>query len=183
METNISVSRTKLILMWGGIMGAVIYLLSLIGRVAHLDESPAWGFISFIISVAIVAVCMGQALKSYRAGLGGFITLGQGFLTAFLTGMVATVLMCLLTITVLTFMGEDLKKEMEDKKMEQIDKMEADGASEEAIEWTEKSFDFFANPVNIALMILVMYTIGSAIMALIMAAVYKKENPNPFGFA
>jgi uncharacterized membrane protein YhaH (DUF805 family) len=184
METNTTVSRTKLILTWGGIMGAVIYLLSFIGRTAKLDGAPAWGIISFLISVAVVATCMGMAVKNWRdKGLGGFISFGKAFNTAFLTGLFATVLMCVLTLVVLSFMGDEFNKEMEDKKMEQIAKMEESGESDEAIEMTEKMFDLFTSLPMIIAMIVVMYTIGSAIMALIVAAIYKKENPNSFGLA
>jgi hypothetical protein len=48
---------------------------------------------------------------------------------------------------------------------------------------TEKMFDLFTSLPMIIAMIVVMYTIGSAIMALIVAAIYKKENPNSFGLA
>ncbi|UPT65701.1 MAG: DUF4199 domain-containing protein [Sphingobacteriales bacterium JAD_PAG50586_3] len=184
METNTTVSRTKLILMWGGIMGAVIYLISFIGRTANLDGAPAWGLASFLLSVAVVATCMGLAVRTWRdKGLGGFISFGKAFNTAFLTGLFATVLMCLLTVLVLSFMGDDFKQEMADRKTEEIAKMEDAGQSEEAIEMAEQMFDLFTSLPMILAMIVVMYTIGSAVMALIIAAIYKKEDPNNFGLA
>jgi hypothetical protein len=182
METNVTVSRTKIVLMWGAILGVVLYGVSFIDRA--LEGSTAWSIVSFILKVALFLGCMGMSVKQWRdKGLGGYIGYGKAFGQALLTGLFATLLLTIITLVALQFVGEDYKKELEAKKLEEIAKLEDQGADESAIEWTEKIFNWLADPKVIAAMILVMFTIASVIMALIVAAIYKKDDPNNFGMA
>ncbi len=182
METTVAtVSRRNLILKWGAIIGVSVYAISLVGRLVGLEGNTMWGIASFIVSTAIVAACMTMAVKTWRdRGLGGYISFNKAFSTSFLTGLVATGIICLLTIIVLQFMGEKFAQEMEDRKMEQVAQLEESGADEETIEMTEKWFDVLTSLPVIIAMIVIMYTIGSVIMALIVGAITKKDNPNVF---
>lgn len=182
METNVTVSRTRIVLMWGAIIGIVLYGLSFIDRA--FEGSTAWSVVSFILKTLLFLGCMGMAVKQWRdKGLGGYISYGRAFGQALLTGLFATLLLTIITLVALQFVGEDYKKELETKKLEEIAKLEDQGADESAIEWTEKIFDWLVDPKVIAGLILVTFTIASAIMALIVAAIYKKDDPNNFGMA
>lgn len=179
MESNVQVSRSKIVLMWGGIMGAALYGLSFVLRVSGLETVPA---LSFILNTIVFGACMSMAVKQWRdKGLGGYISYGHAFSTGLLTGLFATLITVVFTGIALSITAEEFQKEMDDRKLEQIAIMEDQGASDDQIEMTEKIFDWFNNPQVILTFILVLFAIGSAIMALIVAAIFKKDNPNEFG--
>jgi hypothetical protein len=78
---------------------------------------------------------------------------------------------------------DDYQKELSIQKTEELAKLEDQGADENAIEITEKIFDLLLDPTVISAIIFVAFIIGSVIMALIVAAIYKKDDPNNFGMA
>jgi hypothetical protein len=127
---------------------------------------------------------MGMSIKQWRdKALGGYINYGKAFVQALLTGLFATVLLTLVTFVSISVGFDDYQKELSIQKTEELAKLEDQGADENAIEITEKIFDLLLDPTVISAIIFVAFIIGSVIMALIVAAIYKKDDPNNFGMA
>ena len=182
METNVTVSRTKIVLMWGAILGLALFGMSFIDTL--LKGATAWGITSFLLKVLIFVSCMGMSIKQWRdKALGGYINYGKAFVQALLTGLFATVLLTLVTFVSISVGSDDYQKELSIQKTEELAKLEDQGADENAIEITEKIFDLLLDPTVISAIIFVAFIIGSVIMALIVAAIYKKDDPNNFGMA
>ena len=182
MEINVTVSRTKLVLMWGAILGLALFGMSYIDNL--LKGVTAWSIVSFILKVVLYIGCMGMAIKQWRdKGLGGYIGYGKAFVQALLTGLFATVLLTLVTFVSISVGSDDYQKELSIQKTEELAKLEDQGADENTIEITEKIFDLLLDPIVISAIILFAFIIGSTIMALIVAAIYKKDDPNNFGMA
>ena len=125
-----------------------------------------------------------MSIKQWRdKALGGYINYGKAFVQALLTGLFATVLLTLVTFVSISVGFDDYQKELSIQKTEELAKLEDQGADENAIEITEKIFDLLLDPTVISAIIFVAFIIGSVIMALIVAAIYKKDDPNNFGMA
>ena len=177
METTVpTVSRKKLILLWGAIAGGAAVALSYIFKLIGMQSGGGGLLMTAIIAVG-VGFCMAKAVKTHRdKNNNGYIPFGKAFSMAFVTGLWAAVITTVLSFAIIQIVGtDDYFKDIEEEQMEAIAKMEEDGASEEQIEMTEKFMSYAKNIPLILGMGFIINIIGSLIIGLIVAAIVKKE--------
>lgn len=182
METAPVFSRSKAALKYGALLGATSYLFSFLSQITQLGSVPGGGFLSFILIVLLVGLPMAIGVKKHREANGGFISFGQSYGTAFLIGLFGTIIITVLTFVVLQFAGESYKEQLDKQKYIVLAEQEQQGADDNAIKMTEQIFDYIATPTGASIIVVVSYIFWSAIVALVVSLIFRKEDPSSFGF-
>jgi len=130
----------------------------------------------FLASLTASIIFPVRAVKSVRDEInGGVIKLGQAFLVAFVALLIASVISVTFAVLYLYFLAPDSlaeqAQEMKDLIMDQLD-----GASDLVVSMATSGVDRFINPMK-QYYGLIMSGILSAVIAIIIAAVLKRDNP------
>jgi hypothetical protein len=149
----------------GFIWGIFVY-------VAHLYLNSWYQWVGLVILlVGIIMVVRERRNKD----LGGFINFGQafsvGFIFSMLSGVIGILGNLLMTQVIATDMMPEILKYTEQKM---VDK----GMSDDQIAIAMKYTEMFTTPLMQAIIGIVFTAIFGAILSLIIAAVFKKENAN-----
>ncbi len=160
-------------LVWGAILGIVLIVWSLLLYFLDLSTNRVLGYVSWLISIAIVF----YAMKIYRD------TVNQGILSfsnAFVIGLLVCIISGFISAVFAYIQFNFISPELIDK-MVQIseEKLLSRGMPDDMVEQSLEMSRKFMTPGLIAVMAFVMSVILGAIMSLILAAIVKKE-PNPF---
>lgn len=162
------------VLRFGLLYGAIECLWMLLMYVTGLNRlEMAWVF--RLPSLVVAVVCVMQAVKQYRLGEGnGFISFGKAFRTSLGVLITGSVIISVFTIIDQKFI-DTTKMDVEFQR--QIEKMEASGVPEESIDKAMEMREKFNQPSWLLSISLAGGVVFSLIMALILAAILKKENP------
>lgn len=161
----------KVALNYGLITGALLIIFSLIMYLLEIERES-------YINLLIYAFLLGGIIwgsKTYRDLYhNGFSTYGMAFGSAFLVGLIASILhtiMIFLLYKLDPSLIDDILLKSEEAIYEnnQLSTAEMDAA----IEWTKK----FNTPTIIAVFSLIWTTVINLVMSLIVAVFIKKENP------
>ena len=127
------------------------------------------------LAIAITIFMMYLAVKDYRQNEGnGWITFGKAFNLAFLVGLIGGLISTAFYFIYISFIDKDF---IEFQKKLQYDKMSEKGMSEEMVEKAMKQAATFMTPQMQFIFGLVFAFILSALLALIIASIMKKKNP------
>ena len=107
--------------------------------------------------------------------LGGNITFGEGFITGLVFSLVVSVITAIFGYIMMTMIAPDMIDEI--LKMQET-KLVEKGLSEEQIATAQRMSAPFMKPPILMLFGLVFYTLFGLVASLIVAAIFKKENPN-----
>jgi hypothetical protein len=164
-------------LKYGLIVGATGILLSMITYVTGLDKSDTGQYLNYI-NIPITIIAMVFAIKERRdKELGGFIEFGQGFGTAALLVVIASVISSVYTYFYMAFINPSFHEFLMQK---QEAKMEERGMSQESIDAALKMAGKFMTPGMVSMFALLGGILVGILIALIVAAIMRKANPNPF---
>ncbi len=175
-NNNSNVPNTPIALRYGLIIAGVAIVYGLIMYVTGLSVSgnEAVGYLNSIISFGMLIVGIVLAVRQVRTLQGGFITFGKAFGTGFKTLAITSVIQTIWSILFMKFIAPD----MMDQIMEmQRGKMEEQGLAPEAIDQTMQMMTWMQDPVMFSLIAIGSLLFIGVIIALIVAAVMKKEAP------
>ena len=147
---------------------SIIYGLGL--QLAGLAGNQALGYVGFVFFIALLILGQNEFKKDNE----GFMSYGQGIGISTYITVISVVLSTLFTYVYLKFVDDSMLKMISEKTEDKlIEKGMSDAQIEKALEMTEK----FQTPE----MILIFGIIGGIIMyliiALIVTAITKKQNP------
>lgn len=167
----------KPFLKYGLIVAATGILLSLITYLLGLDKTDAGQYIGWI-NVPIMIVAMVFAIKEKRdKELGGYIEFGKAFSTATLVVLISTAITAIYTYIYVTVINPSF---IEYTLQKEITKMEESGKSQSEIDMALPYIEKFMTPTMMSVFMFFGGLVMGIIVALIVAAIMKKPNPNPF---
>ena len=159
---------------YGLLNGSMAILWSLLMYITELNRSTSIQWIN-ILSMAIPIVFMVMVVKEYRSGPGnGWISFGKAFRQAFTVGVIGSVIGSLFYFLYISFIDPafvDFQKQM------QMESMAKRGMSDEMIERAMDQSAFFMQPGMQLVFAFIFGIFISAVLALIIAAIFKKPNP------
>lgn len=159
---------------FGLLNGGIAILWSLVMYITGLNRSANAQWIN-ILQLAIPIVCMVMVVKEYRSSTGnGWISFGKAFNQSFIVGLIGGLISTafyFIYISVIDPSFIDFQKSM------QLQKLEERGMSEEIIQKSSEQMSFFMSPAMQSLFGILFVLIMSSLLALIIAAIFKKPNP------
>ena len=154
------------------IFGLIGFIWGILVYVAHLYLN------SWIQWVGVLMMFIGLILvvrERRDKDLGGFITFGQAFSVGFIFCMILGLISILTNLLMMQLIAPDMMGEiMKYSEQKMVDK----GMSDDQIAMAMKYTKMFTKPLVQAIWIIVFTAIFGAILALITAAIFKKDNPN-----
>lgn len=162
-----AVSSTKVSVKWSLFYVIVAIILTYVYQLLNIDQTSAVKYIGYIPYIAFMLI----AQKEYKEQLGGFMTFGEGFMTGFKYTAITAILISLFTYIYFTILSPQVFQQIVDASRA---KLEAKGGLSEdqintALSFTTAGF--------ISIIALIGSLIMGTIIALIGAAIFKKERP------
>ena len=160
-------------LIWGAILGIVLIVYNLLLYFLDLSTNRALGYVSWLISIAIVF----YAMKVYRDSVNqGILSFRDAFVTGFLVCVISGFISAVFAYIQFNYISPELID-----KMAQIaeERFLSRGMSDDMVERSMAMSRKFLTPGSISIMAFVMSVFFGAFISLILAAIVKKE-PNPF---
>ncbi|MEZ4824810.1 MAG: DUF4199 domain-containing protein [Bacteroidia bacterium] len=156
-------------LKYGPIIGVATAAYGIMLIATNLFTNSALSFVSWIISIGGLVL----AFREYKSLNQGFMPFNTGFKLGFLTSFIASVVSVIISQVYTSLIAPESVEKVLDYTRMQLEENPA--MTEEVIDmtmsWTSKMMEpFIAIPVG-----LVTGAIGAAIMAVILAAIMKKE--------
>jgi len=156
-------------LIWGVIIGLVSIVYSVILYMLDQTLNRALGYAGLIILIAGLAI----AMKSYRDNvLDGILPFGKAFGFGMLIVLVSALIGGIYGYLLYTVIDPDLVGKLMDF---QAEKMLEQGLSEDQVEQTLEVTKRFISPAFIFVSGLIMNLLMGAVLSLIIAAIFKKE--------
>lgn len=163
-----AISSNKVVIKWSLFYIVVSIILTYVYQFLNVDQTSGIKYINYIPYIAFMLL----AQKEYKEELGGYMTFGEGFLAGFKYTAITAVLLALFVYIYFTLLSPQVFQQVIDGSRA---KLEARGNLTDDQINTALSF----TTVGFTCIILV---IGSLIMgtiiALIGAAIFKKERPS-----
>lgn len=164
-------------LKWGLITGMVyiIYSLatSMMGVVESANKMLQYGMGLVILVASFFTIYLG--VKEARdQDLGGYLTLGQGFLTGFKIAAIAGIISAIFTLIYTNFIDPNLTDRLMATIEEQWDKA---GMPEESRDMARKWTGYFMNPIAFSIISLLSGLFWGLIKGVVAGAMLKKEAP------
>ncbi len=162
-------------LTYGAILGFISILLGVIFYFLNLTTESWVGYVSIVISIAVMAYCLVAYRKEYLGGYGSF---GQIFVMALVIGIIATILSSVYTYLLYAVIDPDLGEKVQLLAEERImnNARMPESMKMDVIEKMDGRF----TPPRMTRMTLIYGIVVNAIFGLILAAFIKKNKPeNP----
>ncbi len=162
---------------WGLLMGTLIAIIRniiwLFDKEAAMDGGSGliW-WLSIIIFVVFLSFIGLQARK-----ITGYITFKQGFLALLFAILVHGVLNFAVSETITLANEEAIVEKIDEKREEVIEQWEESEMTDEQIETALSWFNMFSNPSKMLLIYFLASLVGNTIIALIVAAIIKRDKP------
>lgn len=168
METQKSAFSTAL--KYAIITALAMFIFSIILYITGMYLNNGMNWISYIIMLAGLVF----AVKDRRdKDLGGFISFGEGFKTGFVFCLLTGVMGAIFGLILMKFIAPDMIDEVLKKaETDMINQGMPDSQIEMAMDWTRK----LMTPVWFSVISLVMSALIGAVLSLIVAAIFKKDN-------
>ncbi|MEO6132704.1 MAG: DUF4199 domain-containing protein [Saprospiraceae bacterium] len=164
-------------LKWGLITGMVYIVFFLVTYMMGVQQSGSkmlqFGSNTLLLFITFIPIYLG--VKEARDNdLGGYLTLGQGFLTGFKIALIAGILSAIFAIIYFNFIDPDFA----DKLMVGIEEQwEKAGMAEEQKEMARKWTGYFMSPIAFAAFSFLGPVFWGLIKGLVAGALLKKEAP------
>jgi uncharacterized protein DUF4199 len=166
----------KPFLKYGLIAAATGIVISMITYLLGLDKSDMGEYIGYL-NIIVMIFAMVMAIKEKREReQGGFIEFGQAFGTAFLTVLIAAAITSAYTYLYIAVINPGFRDYALQK---QVAKMEEKGMAQDQIDTAMHYTEKFMSPVMMSVFTFLGGLVVGAIIALIVAAIMRKSNPNP----
>lgn len=161
-----AVSSNKVVIKWSLFYIAVSIILTFVYQFLSIDQNSAIKYISFIPYIAFMAL----ALKEFMDELGGYMSYGTAFLTAFKYVVITDILSILFSYIYMTLINPQMYQDAIDAMKT---KWQQSGMADEQV---NKMAGIFT-PFIISLVAFLFLLIAGTIIALIVAAFFKKDKP------
>ncbi|HQO86684.1 MAG TPA: DUF4199 domain-containing protein [Bacteroidia bacterium] len=159
-----------------GILGALLgFAWTLVGYILGNETQEKLKWLSMLIMIVIVVFCFRAVINEEKKANEGFISFGRAFGMAFKTGLVMAVCSAVFTYLYFNLINPEYMDFAIQKAQEQ---MQTQGLSDEQIDMSMKMQAKFMTPAVMTIFAFVSSVIIYVIVALIMGAILKKENPN-----
>jgi hypothetical protein len=164
---NVKQSSTNVSAKWAVIYVITSIVITYTFQFLNIDQSSSARYLAYIPFIVFLLL----AQKEYKDQLGGFVTFGKSFMAGFIYSVIAGVI---LAVFVYIYLGILSPQVLEQSLASQHDKLVENGMSSEQIEQaTEMGRKYGAIFGGVA--VLFFTPITGAIIALIGAAIFKKE--------
>lgn len=159
-----------------GLIGAgIIIIWSLIGYVMGNDKMEVMKYPGYIVMLGLMIYTMRGAILEKKNILGGYISFGQGFGISMLTSLITWILYSVFAYFYFKFINPEMIDFIQSMQVAELEKK---GMSEEEIDKVVSMSSMWMNPGMMAMWSFIGMMIVSLIVALIISAILKKENPN-----
>ncbi len=172
MEPN--VSPRQLGIKYGLILGLISSVLAAVNYSAKLFTNPVATNAITGLSFAIMIGAFVLACREFKAQNEGFMRLGQGFMTGFWASIISSIISAVFTYVWLTFIDPTVTDAIKENAMAGMAKQ---GLDDEQIEQSLSMMGFMFSPIFTVGAILIGGPIFGAIIAVIVAAIMKKDPP------
>lgn len=163
-------SSARLALKWGGILGLVLILITLIMYITSPAGSPGFSALTLIAMVAFLSL----ALLEYRRTNEGFITYGEGMSIGALLSAVAG----LLSSAFITFYNVVIDPTIQQRATELArEEMEKRNISDEQIDQSMEMMQKFQSPGILFVAQVFGTIIMGVLLTLIVAAIVRRNRP------
>lgn len=159
---------------FGLINGGLGILWAMLMYVTELNRSDSASWINFL-SLVIPCICMSLAIEEWRVTSGGgWVSFGSGFKQAFQVGLIATLIGIAFHYLYITVIDPAF---IEFQLQQQAQKLAESGMSDEQIAKQMKISAPFFTPLMQVIFGFVVILIMNTVIALIIAAIKKRPNP------
>lgn len=163
-------STARIALKWGLIISIANIVYSTIINMSGLWKNSMLGMIGFLILIGGIVL----ALREFKTNNNGFMDFGEGFglgtLMSTIVGMLGSAFSLIYTKFIDTTMMEQIKDF-------QVEKMEAQGLTDEQIEQALEMGAKFSSPGMVFIIGVIMYLVLGAIFSLVISAIMRKSKP------
>jgi hypothetical protein len=166
---NISVFYNGLV--WGVILGLVGIIYNVILYMLDMNLNQTMSYLGFLITIIVLII----AIRSFRDNVrGGILPFGPAFSFGFVVILVSSVIGIIYAYVLWTVIDPDIIGKMKDLQME---KMLEQGLPEETLDQAMNITGKFMNPLMMVIFGLLTSVFIGTIIALIIAAIFKKDEP------
>ena len=159
-------------LSYGVIVGAVLILYSLLLFLLGMHTNKYLGYVGYVF---LIAGMVWGTLEYRKKYLGGFMSYGKAFMSCFMTGLYAGLILGVYMYVFAQFIHPGFIQEMLDLSRQAMYESNAN-MTEEQVEQALEISAKFMSPVMMAVWAFVGYLFVSAIIGLIAAIFLKKED-------
>lgn len=167
-------SKMNIAFKWGGIMGAVLLIISLIFYLTGMVdmETGKSGWLSNILNyvVSIGAVVMG--ISEYKKAHGDNLTTGEATIIGMLTGIVGGLIMAIYTYVFMTMIAPELLEAIKEQAMANAGSMD-----NEQEEQAGKMMDMFLSPASMSIMVVIAKFFLGLIVGFVAGLIMKNTAP------
>ncbi len=158
-------------LVWGAILGFVGIIYNVILYMLDQNLNQTMGYLGIVITIVVLIL----AVRSFRDNIrGGILPFGPAFQFGFVVILVSSVIGIIYAYILWTVIDPDIIGKMKDMQME---KMLEQGIPEEALDRAMEISSKFMTPLMMTIMGLFSSILMGTIVALIIAAIFKKKEP------
>jgi hypothetical protein len=158
-------------LVWGAILGFVGIIYNVILYMLDQNLNQTLSYLGILITIVVLII----AIRSFRDNVrGGILPFGPAFSFGFVVILVSGVIGIIYGYILWTVIDPDIITKMKDLQMERL--MER-GLPEEAIDQAMEISGKFMTPPMLTIIGLLTSLFFGTIVALIVAAIFKKEEP------
>ena len=160
---------------FGLLSGGIGVLFTLMMYVTELNRSSSMQAIQWFALIIPIA-CMYFAINTYKTEIGnGWISFGTAFKQAFYVGCIGGIIGSVFHFIYVRFIDPAF---IDFQKLQQFDKMTEDGMSDSMIETAMEQSAPFMTPSMQFVFGLIISLFFAAVLGLLMAAIFKKQNPD-----
>lgn len=163
---------------YGGLTALVLIVLGLIGYLTGMtDPSNGTSATSMLFSALSFVVWVGgvvMAVRAFKSELGGFLSFGEAFKSAFFTILVISAITAVWSFVFYSFIATDFFENILDFMRTT---MEGQGLDDDAVDMAMGMYEKMYTPTGMLILQVVMGLIGGGIVGLIIGAIMKKERP------
>ena len=167
-------TKFNLSLKWGGIMGALLIIVSLMFYLTGMVdmETGKSGILSNILNYVISIGAIVMAMREFKQSQVNNLTVGEGVVIGILTGIVGGLIVAIYTYIFMTMIAPEMLDSIRDAAMAGAGDMDS-----EQEETAGKIMDTMLSPGVMASMVVVMKFFLGLFVGLIAGMIMKEENP------
>lgn len=167
-------TKFNLSLKWGGIMGALLIIVSLIFYLTGMVdmETGKSGMLSNILNYVISIGAIVMAMREFKQSQGNNLSVGEGVVIGILSSIVGGLVVAIYTYVFMTMIAPEMLESIRDTAMAGAGDMDSDTE-----ETAGKIMDTMLSPGVMAAMVVMMKFFLGLFVGLIAGMIMKEENP------
>ncbi len=170
MEEATQPSTRSIGVKYGLISGLIGIVLFVVYDLAGVPSSSTVRYLGIIPGIVILVL----AHKAFKDEGDGYMSFGQGFGIGFMAALVSSLMNAVVMYVYMAFLSPDYIDRIKEENMRT---WEEQGMTDAQIAQAEQFSEFMMNPGAITIMAVIFSMIAGIIMALIVSAITKKQDP------